>query len=262
MARLSELTNLLGDDPVVAVATGGQARPVAVPEPARALFAATIATTTARRPVVLAVPTGVEAERLAGDLREYLGDGAVELFHAWETLPFERVSPATETMGRRLRVIWRLRHGGDALPAAIVAPVRALVQRLGPHVEDVEPITVTPGVQLDRDDLVERLVNIGYRREYQVEARGEVATRGSIVDVYTAAADHPVRIDLWGDEVDRLSQFSVADQRSTADLTHTQIFPVRELLPTAEVRERAAELLRTQPWGREQWERLAEGATF
>jgi transcription-repair coupling factor (superfamily II helicase) len=259
---LADLAMMLADDPVIATATEGRARPIAVPEPARALFAATLARATARRPIVLAVPTGVEAERIAADLRQYLGDDAVELFPAWETLPFERVSPATETMGRRLRVMWRLRAGGEHLPHAIVAPVRALVQRLGPHVEDVEPITVTPGMQLDRDELVARLVDLGYRREYQVEARGEVATRGSIVDVYPATADHPVRIDLWGDEVDRLSQFSVADQRSTSAVGETRMFPVRELLPTAEVRARAKELLQTQPWGREQWERLAEGATF
>jgi transcription-repair coupling factor (superfamily II helicase) len=262
MTSLSGLTVLLADDPVVAAATAGDARPVAVPEPARALFVATLARASARRPIVLAVPTGTEAERVAVDLRQYLGDDAVELFPAWETLPFERVSPATETMGRRLRVMWRLREGGEHLPAAIVAPVRALVQRLGPHVEDVEPIRVVPGMQLDRDDVVARLVALGYRREYQVEARGEVATRGSIVDVYPATADHPVRIDLWGDEVDRLSEFSVADQRSTTDLDETWIFPVRELLPTGDVRERARDLLAQQPWGREQWERLAEGATF
>src|SRR5262252_6936211 len=125
---LESLASLLAADPVVAAATGGSARPIAVPEPARALFAATLARVTARRPVVLAVPTGVDAERLAADLREYLGDDAVELFPAWETLPFERVSPAIETMGRRMRVMWRLRQGDDALPAVIVAPVRALVQ--------------------------------------------------------------------------------------------------------------------------------------
>jgi len=253
---------LFATDPVIAAATGGGARPVAVPEPARALFVATLARATARRPVVVAVPTGVEAERIATDLREYLGDDAVELFPAWETLPFERVSPATETMGRRLRVIWRLRTGGDHLPRAIVAPVRALVQRLGPHVEDVEPVVVRAGAQFDRDELVARLVDMGYRREYQVEARGEVAVRGSIVDVYPATADHPLRIDLWGDEVDRLSQFSVADQRSSAEVGESWIFPVRELLPTEEVRARARELLESQPWGREQWERIAEGATF
>src|SRR6478672_9016879 len=259
---LAGLTNLLADDPIVAAATSGLSRPVAVPEPARAVFGATLASVTARRPVVLAVPTGVEAERLAADLREFLGADAVELFPAWETLPFERVSPATETMGRRLRAIWRMRTGGDHLPAVVVAPVRALVQRLGPHVEAVEPVVVKPGSQLDRDALIERLVTMGYRREYQVEARGELAVRGAIVDVYPSTADHPVRIDLWGDEVDRLSQFSVADQRSTNPVDDAWIFPVRELLATDEVRERAAELLTTQPWGAAQWERLAEGQTF
>ncbi len=104
------------------------------------------------------------------------------------------------------------------LPAVIVAPVRALAQRLGPHVEDVVPITVRPGQVFDRDELVAQLVAAGYRREYQVEARGEFAVRGSILDVYPSTADHPVRIDLWGDEVDRLQTFSVADQRATGDL--------------------------------------------
>ena len=265
LPALAGLTTLLGSDPIVVAATAGRARPVSVPEPARALFAATLATNTARRPVVLAVPTGVEAERLAADLREYVGADAVELFPAWETLPFERVSPAIETMGRRMRVIWRLRRGHDdpdLLPAVVVTPVRALVQRLGPHVEVFEPIFVRPGEQLDRDGLVDQLVTMGYRREYQVEARGEVAVRGAIVDVYPSTADHPVRIDLWGDEVDRLSQFSVADQRSTIAIEEARFFPVRELLATEEVRERAAELLKTQPWGSEQWERLADGQTF
>jgi transcription-repair coupling factor (superfamily II helicase) len=259
---LAGLTTLLADEPTVVAASAGQGHAVAVPEPARAVFTATLAGATARRPVLLAVPTRAEAERVAGDLRQYLGADAVELFPAWETLPFERVSPATETMGRRLRVMWRLRTGGETLPAVVVAPIRALVQRLGPHVEDVEPIVVTPGARLDRDELVERLVGMGYRREYQVEARGELAVRGSIVDVYPATADHPVRIDLWGDEVDRLSQFSVADQRTHRELDDAWLFPVRELLPTSDVRARAAELLAAEPWGREHWERLAEGQTF
>ncbi len=132
----------------------------------------------------------------------------------------------------------------------------------GPHVEDVEPVVVRPGDQLDPVALVERLVGQGYRREYQVEHRGEVAVRGSIVDVYPSTADGPVRIDLWGDEVDRLSAFSVSDQRSRADVEVVELFGCRELLPTKEVRARAAALVATQPWGREQWERLAEGQIF
>src|SRR5262245_62475893 len=257
-APLADLPSLLaGEAAVRAVMARDHA--VAVPEAVRALFVASLAGATTRRPLLLAVPTGAEADRLARDLTQFLGADEVELFPAWETLPFERVSPSLETMGRRLRVLWRLRDLEHA-PTVVVAPVRALVQRLGPHVEEIEPVVVRPGIQIDRDELVETLVRGGYRREYQVEARGEVAVRGSIVDVYPGTADHPVRIDLWGDEVDRLSSFSVADQRSQAELPSVDIFPVRELLPTAEVRERAAKLLEAQPWGREQWERLAEGA--
>ena len=106
------------------------------------------------------------------------------------------------------------------------------------------------------------LVDFGYRREEVVEHRGEFARRGAIVDVYPVDADAPVRIDLWGDEVDRLTRFGVNDQRSTVDLDDALIFPARELIPTADVRERATALVGTEPWGREQWERLAEGSHF
>jgi len=230
-----------------------------VAEPARALTVANLALGT-RTPVLVATPTTGEAERLVGDLGAYLGPDRVELFPAWETLPFERVSPNVETMGRRLRVAWRLRT--RHAPKVVVAPVRALVQRMGPHVEEVEPLIVRPGQALDRDETVAWLVAAGYRREPQVEARGECAVRGSIVDVFPSTEDRPVRIDLWGDEVDRLTEFSVADQRATEPVAAAAIFPCRELMPTDDVRARAAALVSTQPWGREQWERLAEGLVF
>jgi transcription-repair coupling factor (superfamily II helicase) len=262
LSPLSELPAFLAEEAAVRAVLDREPA-VAVPEPARAVFLAALALRTTRRPILVAVPTAVEAERVAHDLVQYLGAGhGVELFPAWETLPFERVSPSLDTMGRRLRVMWRLRAGGAHLPDVVVAPVRALVQRLGPHAEDVDPIRIEPGAQLDRDALVARLIGSGYRREYQVEARGEIAVRGSIVDVYPATDDHPVRVDLWGDEVDRLSRFSVADQRSTDEVDEAWVFPARELLPTAEVRERAGALVAREPWGREQWDRLAEGQVF
>ncbi|HVW31719.1 MAG TPA: transcription-repair coupling factor, partial [Acidimicrobiia bacterium] len=263
-----ELPALLRDDPAFTKLAGGSARVVAVSEAPRAFFLAGLARLTGRCPLVVGVPTTAEAERLVHDLGQFLpeGGGGIELFPAWETLPFERVSPATETMGRRLRVLWRLRCGTEdpsVLPQVIVAPVRALAQRLGPHVEDVVPITVKAGQVVDRDELAARLVAAGYRREYQVEARGEFAVRGSILDVYPSTADHPVRIDLWGDEVDRLQTFSVADQRATGDIGGAvEIFPCRELLPTGAVRARAEKLIAVEPWGRAQWERLSEGLLF
>src|SRR5918995_6111184 len=260
-APLHSLAAVLRDEPALAAVLGRSSATLVVSEAARALVTAGLTRLTSRRPVVLAVPTSTEAERLAHDLAAYLGDEAVELFPAWETLPFERVSPGVETMGRRMQVLWRL---GDAerSPAVVVASVRALVQRIGPHVADIEPVVVRPGQQVDRDDLVASLVAAGYRREEICEHRGELAVRGSIVDVFPSTADRPVRIDLWGDEVDRLTEFSVADQRSTGDLVEGAIFPCRELLPTPDVRQRAERLIGLEPWGREQWERLAQGLVF
>jgi transcription-repair coupling factor (superfamily II helicase) len=258
---LRSLPPLLRADPTLSALAGRGAAVLAVPEPARAFTIAGLAHLSERHPLVVALPTATDAERLAHDLRAFLGDEAVDTFPAWETLPFERVSPSVETMGRRLRTMWRLRNP-DRAPRVLVAPVKALVQRLGPHVEEAEPVVLGPGDRVDAEELVSRLVGAGYRREYQVEHRGEVAVRGSIVDVYPSTADVPVRIDLWGDEVDRLTEFAVADQRSTADVARAEIFACRELLATPEVRERAAGLVGAEPWGREQWERLAEGLVF
>jgi transcription-repair coupling factor (superfamily II helicase) len=258
---LRHLPDLVCDDPALAQVLGRSTATLAVPEATRALVVAGLARQSVRRPIVLAVPTSTEAERLARDLAVYLGEAAVELFPAWETLPFERVSPAVETMGRRLRTLWRLRKPERA-PEVVVASVRALVQRLGPHVEDLEPIAVRRDQQVDRDQLVAELVAAGYRREDMVEHRGEVAVRGSIVDVFPPTADRPVRVDLWGDEVDRLAEFSVSDQRSTGDLDEVLLFPCRELLPTSEVRQRSERLIGLEPWGREQWEKLAQGLHF
>ena len=140
--------------------------------------------------------------------------------------------------------------------------MRALLQKLGPGATTTEPIVVRPNAIVDPDELTETLVEFGYRREELVEHRGEFARRGAIVDVYPSTANAPIRIDLWGDEVDRLTRFGVNDQRSTVDLDEVMIFPARELTPTDDVSRRADELIAAEPWGREQWERLAEGLHF
>ena len=201
------------------------------------------------------------AAQLHDDLGQFVDPADLALFPGWETLPFERVSPNVETMGQRLEVLWRLRDP-ERTPKVIVAGVRSLLQKLGPGAMDVEPIVIRPGGEVDPDVLSQTLVRYGYRREELVEHRGEFARRGAIVDVFPARASAPIRIDLWGDEVDRLTRFGVNDQRSTHDLPEALIFPARELIPDERVRSRAASLMATEPWGREQWERLADGAHF
>src|SRR4051812_10807637 len=256
-----DLPKLLRDDPALLEVRGRTNALIAVPEPARAFAIAGLVETTSRHPYLVAVPTTADGERLANDLSAFLGPERVGYFPAWETLPFERVSPGVETMGRRLRTIWRLHEKGRA-PDVVIAPIRALVQRLGPDVEKVEPVEIEIGQRRDRDELVASLVAAGYRREDQVEHRGEVAVRGSIVDGFPSTADAPGRADLWGDEIDRLSEFSVNDQRSTNPLERILVFPCRELLPTDDVRVRADRLIAREPWGREQWERLSQGLAF
>jgi transcription-repair coupling factor (superfamily II helicase) len=259
--RLADLPPLLRDEPALTRALGEPDARLAVVEVARPIAIAALAGLSSRRPLVVACPTGTMAAQLADDLEQFLPRGQVATFPAWETLPFERVSPSVETMGRRLELLWRIRDP-ETCPAVIVTGVRALLQRLGPGATAIEPIVVRPGDVVDPEDLSRRLVTFGYRREELVEHRGEFARRGAIVDVFPATADGPIRIDLWGDEVDRLTTFGVNDQRSTGDLDETLIFPARELVPTDEVRARAATLVAREPWGREQWERLADGLLF
>ncbi len=266
MSILSSLPSRLRDDPALRSLIGAVDATIAVPDVARAVTLAALSQLSGRRPIVVACPTGTMAGQLADDLAHFVppaadGTSDVVLFPAWETLPFERVSPSVDTMGRRLEVLWRLAQH-DRRPAVIVASMRSLLQQLGPETTSISPIIVRKGSVLDPIELVTTLVTHGYRREDIVEHRGEVAVRGAIVDVFPSTGDVPVRIDLWGDEVDRLTTFSVHDQRSDADLDEVLLFPARELVMTDECRSRASSLIASEPWGREHWERLAEGQIF
>src|SRR5215218_9769877 len=258
---LSSLPSLLRTEPGLTHAFGDPQALIAVSEAARPVAIAALSQLGGRRPLLVACPTGSDAGQLYDDLCQFVPADEVALFPAWETLPFERVSPSVETMGRRLEVLWRLRTS-DRMPALIVTGVRALLQRLGPCATTTEPVRVAPGDVIDVDGLLTTLIGFGYRREELVEHRGEVARRGAIIDVFPSTAEAPIRIDLWGDEVDRLTEFTVNDQRSTNDLAEVLIFPARELLPSDDVRARAADLIAAEPWGREQWERLSEGTLF
>ena len=257
---LSRLLPRLAEHPALLSLLGRRTATLAVPTAARAMAVAGLSAASGRRPLLVAVPTRLEAETLSVDLAAFLGRGEVEELPAWETLPFERVSPSVETMGRRCRVLHRMADPASA-PAVVVVSARALAQFVDPAAATA-PVTVRLRDVCDQFDLVRRLSEFGYRREHQVEHRGEMAVRGSIVDVFGSTAAAPVRIDFWGDDVDRITEFSVGDQRSVASLEQVEIYPARELRPDAAMRRRAASLVADQPWGREQWDRLADGALF
>ena len=154
--------------------------------------------------------TAGEADALADALGAWLGPGAVALWPGWDTHPLERVSPDVEVMAQRSLIRERLARGER--PAVLVCSVRAAAQVLAPSTPPV--VTVPVGHEVGRDELLAQLVAAGYRREHQVEHRAEIAVRGGIVDVWPAQADEPVRLDFFGDVVERLTVFDVATQRS------------------------------------------------
>jgi len=260
--RLVSLPPLLRDEADMVGAVAGGNSVLAVGEAATAFVLAGLSALGERRPILVVTPTQADAERIAHDLEMFVGADAVARFPAWDTLPFERVSPEVETMGQRLGLLWRIARADERTPDIVVAPVRSLLQRLAPSGAAAVPVEVVRGQRLDLGELVARLVGIGYRREYQVEHRGEVAVRGGIVDVFPSTGDLPVRIDLWGDEVDRLTEFDPGDQRSLAELDRALVHGCREVLPDESMRRRATALVAEEPWGRHQWERLAEGELF
>ena len=203
--NLRDLALLASRDPALDALAASDAT-LACSEIARPLVIAGLAERWSGSTLVVATPTGTAAQMIHDDLVRYVGADNALLFPAWETLPFERVSPSVESMGRRLEVLWRLRSNDR--PRIVVGSVRALLQKLAPGATSREPIIVRRGTDVNADHLMEQLIADGYRREDLVEHRGECAQRGSIIDVFPSTMDAPIRIDLWGDEVDRLTTFS------------------------------------------------------
>ena len=263
--NLHRVPSLVAQDPTVAGAFTGKNGTLGCPEVARAVVLGAMASLHPQATFVVATSTGSAAAQLVDDLQVYLPANDVVLYPAWETLPFERISPNVETMGKRMEALWRLRTP-EHRPRIVVAGARALLQKIAPQPNITTnypwPLHIKVGMTIDPDALMSDLVTIGYRREDLVELRGHVARRGAIVDVFPSTADTPVRIELWGDEVERLVTFNVNDQRSEGDLTEIWIHPARELLVDDTIRATATQLISSEPWGREHWERFSEAQVF
>ena len=222
--------------------TGVPALAVEGPSALRPFLAAALAD--GGRTVLAVTATDREAEDLGGAVADLLGRDAVAVLPSWETLPHERLSPRPDTVGRRLSIFRSLADPATA-PRLVVAAARSLIQPIAPGLGRLEPVTLRVGDTHDFDGLLVRLVELAYTRVEMVTARGEFAVRGGIVDVFPPTAEHPVRVEFWGDEVSELRSFAVADQRSVVPVEVLHAPGCRELLLTVEVRDRAAALART-----------------
>lgn len=188
-----------------------------------------------RRPVLLAHDES-DAEGLHHDLCFLLGvdperaqDRGILYFGADDKSPYEEYSPDARAVMERVNALYRLAKEPDSVQAVVLAPqtlIRKLVppgyfQRFGEY--------VVRGEEIDRQHLMERLQLSGYNQVSSVEDPGTFSVRGGIVDVFSPHASRPVRLDLFGDEIETLHHFDPATQRNLFDIEDAMLLPAREI---------------------------------
>ncbi|HYM49416.1 MAG TPA: transcription-repair coupling factor [Candidatus Limnocylindrales bacterium] len=197
------------------------------------------------------------------DLRAYV-------FPAIETLPFDRLAPDEETVRRRLEAVDALERGG---PLIVYTSWIAMTRpTLAAAALRTWSFTLEAGSQYQVDDLLRKLVTLGFRREPLVQQRGEFSLRGGILDVFPAGVRRPVRAEFFGDELESLREFDVETQGSIGPVSEVRVLPAAELILTPEAIARASSRLQqldfrdTLAEVKDQWlgdiERLRANAYF
>jgi transcription-repair coupling factor (superfamily II helicase) len=175
-----------------------------------------------------------QAERLAESLRYFLPaklSDSVLVLPGSEANPYRGLSPHPEISEKRAVGLWRLLEGFDGF--CITTLHSAVARLISPQRFLSECVELEVGSFTPMSHLLTRLRELGYVREDPVTGLGEYSWRGGIVDVYSPSAEHPVRIEFFGDEVESIRAFDPGTQRSIALVPGCSIVPMREILVTA-----------------------------
>ena len=202
-----------------------------VPSSARAAHLAARRTALpAAVPLVAVARTDDEAHRLADDLAAWLAAGSVRVLPERGAMPLERALPEHEESAARLQVLAWL--GSRPRQAVVVAPLLALVQRtLSPAQLTAATITLNVGERIAQRTLLTALVEGGYEAAVEVSGIGEFASRGGIIDVWPPGTAEPVRVELFGDELESIRAFDPVTQGSRRRLDSIVLLPAGEFLP-------------------------------
>ncbi|MFC8150124.1 transcription-repair coupling factor [Bacillus paralicheniformis] len=205
---------------------------------ARSLFTAALTKET-RRPVFLITHNLYQAQKITDDLTGLIKDQPVLLYPVNELISSEIAVASPELRSQRLDVLNRLASGETPI---VIAPAAA-VRRMLPPVEvwQNSQIRIETGRDIDPEQLLQKLVQMGYERTDMVAAPGEFSIRGGIIDVYSLTEENPVRIELFDTEVDSIRIFNTDDQRSLETRDEVTIGPAKELIVRDEDRQRALE---------------------
>ena len=204
-------------------------------------------------PVVYLVADEADTEDRAADMGFFLPDpgrtgvaedaeasitASVQLWPAVESSPYAEIQPDRRTLMRRMAVLYQLLSG--RVPRVLVASADSLFRKVIPR-QAFESLcfTVDSGQPVVRESLMQRLVQAGYSRVQVVEDPGTFAVRGAVLDLYPPIYRHPLRLELFGDELESVRLFDAATQRTLRKLDRAQIHPVRETIVTAGADPRA-----------------------
>ncbi|MDP9252392.1 MAG: hypothetical protein M3O80_05235, partial [Chloroflexota bacterium] len=181
----------------------------------------------ARRTVVVVAPTEDRARRWRAELAAWLGDERVLAFPERETMPYEIGSASAGAVHQRLLTLWRAHTAAD--PVAVVVSLRALMQHtIAPQDLRERGRTLRAGDRISWTATAAWLFELGYEPVAEVSEPGSFSRRGGILDVYPASADMPVRIELFGDDIETLRRFDPVTQRSQDAVDAVDILPARE----------------------------------
>ena len=166
------------------------------------------------------------ADRLERELKFFAPDSAVRRFSDYETLPYDAFSPPQDLLAERLATLYQLTIGAREV---LIVNAQALLNRLPPPAfVCARSLMLRVGERLDTQALRGRLVSHGYLHVEQVLDPGDFAVRGSLIDIYPTGADHPIRIDLFDEEIENLRRFDPHSQLSTGEVESIRILPARE----------------------------------
>jgi len=187
------------------------------------------------RPILCLSPSDAGAEEMFREISAYLGPERAFLFPSGEVAPYETLSPYPVAVHHRMRALYRLFHArGDGTSAGapvIVCPVEAALEKtLPPDVFAASVFRITAGEEIDRDDLIRRLGELGYARLPATSDPGDYSVRGGIVDVHSPAHPRPARISLDGDRVDSIRWFDPATQRTAAEGGELTVIPCSQVI--------------------------------
>lgn len=192
-----------------------------------------------KKPILLVTHNLNQAQKAAEDLAELLPRDEVLLYPANELVTTEIALAGDETLGQRIDVLSKLSQGFSGVSIVPFAGLRKLLPPRG--IVESHHVVISVGDEKPIDPLTEHLVKVGYERVEMVEKPGEFSVRGGILDIYPPPFTDPVRIEWFGDEVDSIRFFSVADQRSKVKQNEICIPPASELFASREVLSMASE---------------------